>query len=80
MFADSKVSSSPLMGTSSPAEVGAGVVRAIEHDRGEIQVAPLRARALSSFAASAPELAGRIAGATATKMADAVASGQTDKR
>jgi short-subunit dehydrogenase len=80
MFADSKAKSSPLMGTSSPEEVADAVVRAIEHDRGEIEVAPLRARALSSFAASAPELAGRLAGSTATKMADSVASGQTDKR
>jgi short-subunit dehydrogenase len=80
MFADSKAKSSPLMGTSSPEQVANGVVRAIEQDRGEVIVAPLRAKALSSFAASAPELAGRLAGSTATKMADAVASGQTDKR
>jgi short-subunit dehydrogenase len=80
MFADSKAPTTALMGTSSPAEVGAAVVRGIEHDRGEIAVAPMRARALTSFAAGAPEVAGRIAGGTATKMADAVASGQTEKR
>jgi short-subunit dehydrogenase len=80
MFADSKAKSSALMGTSSPQEVAEGVVRAIEQDRGEVQVAPLRARALASFAANAPELAGRLAGSTATKLADSVASGQTEKR
>ena len=55
-------------------------MRAIEHDRGEITVAPLRQRALSAIAANAPELAGRVAGGTATKVADEIASGQTDKR
>ena len=63
-----------------PAQVGAGVVRAIERDRAEVAVAPLRARALSAIAANAPELAGRVAGGTATKVADEVAAGQTDKR
>ncbi len=80
MFADSKAAAPALTGTSSAADVGAGVVRAIERDRGEVSVAPLRARALSAIAANAPELAGRVAGSTATKVADKIASGQTDKR
>jgi short-subunit dehydrogenase len=80
MFADANAAAPALTGTSSPAEVGAGVVRAIERDRAEVSVAPLRARALSAIAANAPELAGRVAGGTATKVADKIASGQTDKR
>jgi short-subunit dehydrogenase len=80
MFADSKASAPSLVGTATPAQVGAGVVRAIERDRAEVSVAPLRARALSAIAANAPELAGRVAGETATKVADEVAAGQTDKR
>jgi short-subunit dehydrogenase len=80
MFADANAAAPALTGTSTPAEVGAGVVRAIERDRAEVSVAPLRARALSAIAANAPELAGRVAGGTATKVADEIAAGQTDKR
>jgi len=56
------------------------VVRAIERDKSEISVAPLRQRALARFAMMAPEISGRFAGSTALKAADAIASGQTDKR
>ena len=41
---------------------------------------PLRQRALSAMAANAPELSGRLAGGTATKVADEIARGQTEKR
>lgn len=80
MFADSRAAAPGLTGTSSSADVAAGVVRAIERDRAEVSVAPLRTRALSVIAANAPELAGRVAGGTATKIADEVAAGQTHKR
>ena len=80
MFADSGAGAPPLIGTGTPEQVGAAVVRAIERDRGEITVAPLRQRALSRFAINAPELSGRIAGGTATRVADEIARGQTDKR
>ncbi len=80
MFADSNAKTPALMGSATPAQVGAGVVRAIERDASQVVVAPLRAKALSSLAAAAPELAGRISGSTATKIAHEVAAGQTDKR
>lgn len=80
MFAESGAAAPPALGTGTPQQVGSAVVRAIEHDTSEISVAPLRQRALARFAMLAPELFGRIAGSTATKTADAVASGQTDKR
>ena len=80
MFADSKAAAPPLMGTGKPEQVGKAVVDAIEHDRGEITVAPLRQRVLSRFAVNAPELSGRLAGGMATRVADEIASGQTDKR
>ena len=80
MFADSKAAAPPLMGTGKPEQVGKAVVDAIEHDKAEITVAPLRQRMLGRFAANAPELSGRIAGGMATKVADEIASGQTDKR
>jgi short-subunit dehydrogenase len=80
MFADSKASVPAMIGTSTPQKVADAVVAAIERDRGEVAVAPLRQRALSAFAANAPELAGRIAGSTSAKVADGIAAGQTDKR
>jgi short-subunit dehydrogenase len=80
MFADSKAAAPPLMGTGTPQQVGAAVVRAIERDRSEVTVAPLRQRALGRIALNAPELSGRLAGATAARVADEIARGQTEKR
>jgi short-subunit dehydrogenase len=80
MFADSGAAAPPLMGTGKPEQVGAAVVRGIERNRGELSVAPVRQRALSAMAANAPELSGRLAGGTATKVAEDIASGQTEKR
>jgi short-subunit dehydrogenase len=80
MFADSGAGGHPLIGTGTPDQVGAAVVRAIEHNRAEITVAPLRQRLLSRIAINAPELSSRVAGNLATKVADEIAAGQTDKR
>ncbi|GAB7145735.1 SDR family NAD(P)-dependent oxidoreductase [Mycobacterium riyadhense] len=80
MFADSGAAAPPLIGTGTPEQVGAAVVNAIERNRGEITVAPLRQRVLARFAANAPEVASRLAGDIAAKAADEIAAGQTDKR
>jgi len=80
MFADSGAAPPPGIGTGTPQQVGSAVVRAIERDKSEISVAPLRQRALARFAMMTPEFSGRLAGSAATKAADAIASGQTDKR
>jgi short-subunit dehydrogenase len=80
MFADSGAKPPPGVGTGTPEAVGNAVVEAIERNRSEISVAPLRQRALARFAAIAPELSGRVAGQTATRVADEIARGQTDKR
>jgi short-subunit dehydrogenase len=80
MFADSGASVPAMMGTGKPEQVGAAVVRAIERNRAEVSVAPIRQRALSAIGANAPELSGRLAGGTATKVAEGIARGQTDKR
>jgi short-subunit dehydrogenase len=80
MFADSGAAAPPLMGTGRPEQVGDAVVEAIERNRGEITVAPLRQRLLSRIAINAPEISGRVAGGTATRVADQIAAGQTDKR
>lgn len=80
MFADSGVTPPPPMGSGTPKQVASAVVRAIEHDKSEICVAPLRQRAFARFAMLAPEISGRILGSAAAKAADEVAAGQTDKR
>ena len=79
LFADAGASSSGL-GTSSPGEVGDAVVEAVEHDRGEITVAPWRQVRAAKFAGRFPELAGRISNTAAVKSGDEHARGQTDKR
>ena len=80
MFADSGAKPPPGLGTSTPQEVAAGVLRAIDHDRGEVQVAPRVQRLLAGFAHRRPELAGRIQQRGGAKIADEVARGQADKR
>ena len=80
MFADSKASTPPGMGTASPQQVGAAVVEAIEKDRGEIAVAPFRQVQAAKFAGRHPELSGRLSNRAAVKAGDEVARGQTDKR
>jgi short-subunit dehydrogenase len=80
MFADSGASLPPGVGTGSPEQVASAVVTAIERNRGEITVAPLTQRLLARIAVNAPELSSRVAGRTATRYADRIASGQTDKR
>jgi short-subunit dehydrogenase len=80
MFAESGAAPPPGLGTGTPEQVASAVVRAIEHNKSEISVAPARQRALARFAMLAPEISGRLAGSVAAKAADAVAAGQTDKR
>ena len=80
MFAESGAAAPPMMGTGTPEQVGEAVVGAIERDRGEVTVAPLRQRALGRLGATAPELSGRLAGNLATRVADEIAAGQTEKR
>ncbi len=81
MFADSGAKPPPGIGTSTPREVAAGVVTAIERDKVEVAVAPLRLRALAHVGLASPRVAMRaISGGTARKTADRVAEGQADKR
>ena len=80
MFADSGVAMPRLLGMGKPEQVAAAVVSAIERNRGEVTVAPLLQQVMGRFAANVPEVASRLAGGMATKIADEVAAGQTDKR
>jgi short-subunit dehydrogenase len=80
MFADSGAAPPPGVGTGTPEQVANAVVRAVEHNKPEISVAPVHARVLARFAMLAPEISGRLAGSAAAKAADAVVAGQKDKR
>jgi short-subunit dehydrogenase len=81
MFADTGAKLPPGSGTSSPEEVAAGVVKAIERDRAEVEVAPRIQRVMANFAARRPDLAGRLSARIgAERIADSVADNQTEKR
>jgi short-subunit dehydrogenase len=61
MFADAEVKLPPGIGTKTPEDVAGAVVKAIENDRAEIDVAPLALRGSTIFASVAPQLAARVA-------------------
>jgi short-subunit dehydrogenase len=61
MFADTGVRLPPGVGTSSPEQVAAGVVRALERDRGEVDVAPLGVKASGVLNGLFPGVPARIA-------------------
>src|SRR5918999_4085263 len=81
MFHDSGARLPRYVGTKRPEDVADAVIAAIEHDRSEIDVAPLGLRLGTAFAGLAPELAAiaqRKLGAD--KVAASIGSGQRDKR
>ena len=81
MFADSGAKPPPGLGTATPEQVAAAVVRAIERDKMEVAVAPLRQRALAHLGLASPRVALRaVTGRTARQAANRVAEGQADKR
>lgn len=81
MYADSGAKPIPGLGTSSPRQVADAVVRAIEQNKVEIAVAPLRQRVLAHFALSNPRISVKVAaGDAGQKAAAAVVEGQLDKR
>ncbi len=60
MFADADVKLPPGVGTRTPDQVGAAVLRAVERDRAEVDVAPLSLRAGIVVGAMAPQLAATV--------------------
>lgn len=76
MFADAGAKPPPGMGTGTPEQVGAAVVKAVERDKVEIAVAPLPQRLLAHFALASPAAAVRAqSGSAGQKAAQAVADG-----
>jgi uncharacterized protein len=81
MFAESGVGLPGYVGTSSPDDVADAVVVAIEHDRGELDVAPLGMKLGARFAAVAPAVSARLQRRLGSeKIAAELGSGQADKR
>jgi short-subunit dehydrogenase len=82
MFADAGAKPPPGLGTGTPQQVGAAVVRAIERDKVEVAVAPIAQRALAHFALASPAIAVKTqSGSAGQKAAKAVADGHSsDKR
>ena len=81
MFADAKVELPAGVRTSSPEEVADAVVRAIENDVGEITVAPVEMKVMTTIAAVAPMMGAalqRLAGGE--RISRELAAGQRHKR
>jgi short-subunit dehydrogenase len=78
---DADVKLPPGAGMRSPAQVARGVVRAIERNRAEVEVAPPALRAGTAFASLAPETAARLARLMgAQEIAREVSSAQREMR
>lgn len=76
MYADTGAKIPAGVGTSTPAQVAAGVVTAIEGDRIEVAVAPLQQRAMAHVGLAIPSFAARAqSGRTGQKVSKEVADG-----
>jgi short-subunit dehydrogenase len=81
MFADSGAKLPRGVGTRSPQDVAAAVIRAVSRNRAELDVAPLGLRLGAAFASLAPELAATVSRRLgAGELASAMAEGQRDRR
>jgi short-subunit dehydrogenase len=70
-----------MIGTTTPEKVARAVVRAIERNRNEITVAPLRQRFLAEIGYRHPEISARLQRrGGAEQIADDLAAGQSHKR
>lgn len=81
MFAESGAKLPAGVGTRAPEDVALAVVKAIESDPAEIDVAPLGLRAGAAFAGLAPELAMKVSRRLGSgSIAEQISSGQATKR
>jgi short-subunit dehydrogenase len=81
MFHESGAKLPPGVGTRTPEDVAAAVLRAIDRNRAEIDVAPLGLRGGALFAQVAPQLAATVSRRLgAGSIARELAAGQRDKR
>jgi short-subunit dehydrogenase len=81
LFAETGVKLPRGVGTRTPAQVADGVVRGIERERAEVDVAPLGLRLGTRIAGLAPVVVARVQRRLGSeRIADAIAEGQRDKR
>jgi len=81
MLAESGVKLPGWLGTVTPEQVAEGVVRGIEKDRAEVDVAPIALRAGTFLGAMAPETTARLQRRLGSaRLSAAIAKGQRDKR
>jgi uncharacterized protein len=81
MFADARVELPRGIGTRSPEDMAKAVIRAIEANRAEVEVAPASLRVGASFAALAPQLAAAVSRRMGSeKIAADHVAGQQHKR
>jgi uncharacterized protein len=81
MYADAGVKLPPGAGTRSPEDVAQAVLRAVEHNRAELDVAPLPLRFGATFASLAPQTASAVSRLMGSeRIAEQMAEGQRDKR
>jgi short-subunit dehydrogenase len=81
MFHESGTKLPPGVGTRTPQEVAAAVVRGVEKDRAEIDVAPLMLRAGATMSGVAPAFMGALQRRLGSeKVANKMAKGQAGKR
>lgn len=81
MFSDADVTLPRGVGTRSPQNVADAVIRAIDDDRAELDVAPLGLRIGAAFGSLAPELAAAASRRMGSgRIAADMAAGQSDKR
>ena len=80
MFADSGQEAPAGLGTSSPQEVGEGVVSSIERDRAEVVVAPVLQGAGAWIGLRLPRLTSLLTRRSAAKVADQVVKGQASAK
>ena len=81
MFADAGIDLPAGVSTRSPEQVADAVVRAVERDRAEIEVAPLSLRLAAAFASVAPGVAASVSRRLGSdKVATDLAAGQSHRR
>jgi short-subunit dehydrogenase len=81
MYSDSGAPPIKGLGTGTPSQVAAAVIKAIEKNKVEVTVAPPQQRLLAHFALTSPGISVKIAsGDAGQKAAAAVANGQSNKR
>ncbi|MGI8412500.1 MAG: SDR family NAD(P)-dependent oxidoreductase [Solirubrobacteraceae bacterium] len=81
MFADAGVELPRGVGTRSPEDVAAGVIRAIERNRAEVEIAPVGLRVAAALAGLAPQLVASLSRRMgAEEIAGRMAAGQRHKR